>query len=64
LLLQIGISITGNYNFFNLQTMFLCLPLFDDTALQKVLPQRLVGLWLQRTQENRPSKAQNPQSPS
>jgi predicted DCC family thiol-disulfide oxidoreductase YuxK len=57
LLLQICISLTGNYNFFNLQTMFLCLPLFDDAALQKVLPQRLVRLWLQRTQENRPGKA-------
>ena len=57
LLLQICISLTGNYNFFNLQTMLLCLPLFDDAALQKVLPQRLVHLWLQRTQENRPGKA-------
>src|ERR1019366_3690808 len=55
--LQICISLTGNYNFFNLQTMFLGLPLFDDAALQKVLPQRLVRLWLQRTQENRPRKA-------
>jgi predicted DCC family thiol-disulfide oxidoreductase YuxK len=41
LLLQSGILITGNYNWFNLQTMLLCLLLFDDAALQKVLPQRL-----------------------
>ena len=31
--------------------MFLCLPLFDDAALQKVLPQHLVDVWMQRTQE-------------
>ena len=35
LLLQTCILITGNYNWFNLQTMLLCLPLFDDAALQK-----------------------------
>jgi predicted DCC family thiol-disulfide oxidoreductase YuxK len=44
LMLQIGIAITGNYNWFNLQTMLLCLPLFDDAALQNLLPQRLVQL--------------------
>ena len=38
LLLQSCILITGNYNWFNLQTMLLCLPLFDDAALQKILP--------------------------
>ena len=41
LILQTGISLTGNYNFFNLLTMALCLVLFDDAALHKVLPQRL-----------------------
>jgi predicted DCC family thiol-disulfide oxidoreductase YuxK len=41
LLLQSCILITGNYNWFNLQTMLLCLLLFDDAALQKILPQRL-----------------------
>jgi hypothetical protein len=44
LLLQGCISITGNYNWFNLQTMLLCLLLFDDAALRKVLPLR----WSQR----------------
>ncbi len=44
LMLQIGIVITGNYNWFNLQTMLLCLPLFDDAALQNLLPQRPVRL--------------------
>src|SRR5262249_14845841 len=31
----------GNYNWFNLQTMLLCLLLFDDAAIRKLLPQRL-----------------------
>lgn len=50
LLLQISIFLTGNYNFFNLLTMALCLVLFDDAALLKVLPQRLTRLPQQRTQ--------------
>ncbi|HEV8017355.1 MAG TPA: lipase maturation factor family protein [Steroidobacteraceae bacterium] len=41
LLLQSCILLTGNYNWFNLQTMLLCLVLFDDAALQAVLPRRL-----------------------
>ncbi len=41
LLLQSCILLTGNYNWFNLQAMLLCLLLFDDAALQKCLPQRL-----------------------
>ena len=36
--LEICIFLTGNYNWFNLQTMLLCLTLFDDKALRKVLP--------------------------
>jgi hypothetical protein len=32
------ILLTGNYAFFNLLTMALCLVLFDDAALRKVLP--------------------------
>jgi predicted DCC family thiol-disulfide oxidoreductase YuxK len=42
LLLQSSILATGNYNWFNLQTMLLCLPLFDDAAAQKILPERLI----------------------
>jgi predicted DCC family thiol-disulfide oxidoreductase YuxK len=41
LLLQSCILITGNYNWFNLQTMVLCLVLFDDAAVRSILPQRL-----------------------
>jgi predicted DCC family thiol-disulfide oxidoreductase YuxK len=42
LLLQLAIVLTGNYNWFNLQTMWLCLPLFDDAALRGLLPERLI----------------------
>jgi predicted DCC family thiol-disulfide oxidoreductase YuxK len=38
LLLESLISLTGNYNWFNLQTMLLCLPLFDDAALRRIVP--------------------------
>jgi hypothetical protein len=44
LLLETCILITGNYNWFNLQTMLLCLLLFDDAALLKCLPRRWVGV--------------------
>jgi predicted DCC family thiol-disulfide oxidoreductase YuxK len=40
LLLQSCILITGNYNWFNIQTMLLCLPLFDDAAIRRILPRR------------------------
>ncbi|HEY2465347.1 MAG TPA: lipase maturation factor family protein [Steroidobacteraceae bacterium] len=48
LLLQSCILITGNYNWFNLQTMLLCLLLFDDAALRKCLPQRWTNALSQR----------------
>jgi predicted DCC family thiol-disulfide oxidoreductase YuxK len=41
LLLQVVILLTGNYAFFNLLTMALCLVLFDDAALRRVLPNRV-----------------------
>jgi predicted DCC family thiol-disulfide oxidoreductase YuxK len=41
LLLQVLILLTGNYNFFNLLTMLLCIFLFDDAALGRVFPRRL-----------------------
>ena len=43
LLLQSCILVTGNYNWFNLQTMLLCLLLFDDAAVAGIVPQRLRG---------------------
>ena len=40
---QLAITLTGNYNFFNLLTMLLCLFLFDDQQLRCVLPAGLVA---------------------
>jgi predicted DCC family thiol-disulfide oxidoreductase YuxK len=42
LFLQMVILVTGNYAFFNLLTMALCLVLFDDAALRKILPPSLI----------------------
>ncbi len=42
-LLQSGILLTGNYNWFNLQTLWLCLPLLDDAAVRRMLPARLTS---------------------
>ena len=42
MLLQLVIILTGNYTFFNLLTMALCLFLFDDQAVQAVLPKRCI----------------------
>jgi predicted DCC family thiol-disulfide oxidoreductase YuxK len=56
LLLQICILLTGNYNWFNLQTSLLCLLLFDDAAVSKVVPQRLLR-WLPGREEVGPPRA-------
>jgi predicted DCC family thiol-disulfide oxidoreductase YuxK len=56
LLLQSCILLTGNYNWFNLQTMLLCLLLFDDAALRKILPQRLIQLLAARVQQRAPRR--------
>jgi hypothetical protein len=39
--LQLGIAATGNYGFFNLLTVVLCLTLMDDAALGRWLPRRV-----------------------
>jgi len=57
LLLQICISLTGNYNFFNLLTMILCISLFDDAAFQKIFPQRVAQSLQQRTPRIEPGKS-------
>jgi hypothetical protein len=56
LLLQSCILITGNYNWFNLQTMLLCLPLFDDAALRKILPRRVALLLHSRARNQSPRR--------
>ena len=40
-LLQLAIALTGNYGFFNLLTLALCIPLLDDRSLRSVTPPRL-----------------------
>jgi lipase maturation factor 1 len=37
-LLQAGIAVTGNYGFFNLLALVLCLSLLDDDALRRLVP--------------------------
>jgi hypothetical protein len=56
LLLQVAIFLTGNYTFFNLLTIALCIVLFDDAALRKVLPDRATQFLRHRTHEIRPGK--------
>ena len=43
LLLRLLILLTGNYNFFNLLSMLLCVFLFDDAALRRVIPRILAA---------------------
>ena len=57
LLLQSCILLTGNYNWFNLQTMLLCLPLFDDAALRKIVPSRWLRLVSSRRGDRAPARA-------
>jgi Lipase maturation factor/DCC1-like thiol-disulfide oxidoreductase len=45
IVLQLTIAATGNYNFFNMLTIVMCLFLFDDQAFLGVLPGRLFA-WL------------------
>jgi hypothetical protein len=56
LLLQGFILMTGNYSWFNLQTIVLCLPLFDDAALQRVLPRRPIRLLRARAENKVPHR--------
>ena len=48
--LQLLILLTSNHNWFNLLSLTLCLFLFDDRALSRVLPRGLVGLLLGQQQ--------------
>lgn len=47
LLFQSLILLTGNYNFFNLLTMLMCVFLFDDAALRRLIPRRLEA-WVRK----------------
>jgi predicted DCC family thiol-disulfide oxidoreductase YuxK len=57
LLLQGCILLTGNYNWFNLQSGLLCLLLFDDAALQRILPRRLIRVLPARVKVRAPRRA-------
>jgi predicted DCC family thiol-disulfide oxidoreductase YuxK len=57
LTLQSCILVTGNYNWFNLQTMLLCLLLFDDAALRSIVPSRLLRLLPATAQPAPPPRA-------
>lgn len=43
ILFQLGIMLTGSYNWFNLLTMLLCLFLFDDQALRRIMPSTIAA---------------------
>jgi len=45
--LQVLIMLTGNYTFFNWLTLALCLLLFDDSALSRLVPRKLSALYSQ-----------------
>ena len=38
------IFLTGNYNFFNLLTIFICMFLFDDAAIKRLMPNRMLSV--------------------
>ncbi len=40
---QLGIAVTGNYGFFNLLSIVLCVPLLDDAVLRRAIPLRLAA---------------------
>ena len=47
LLFEMLIVLTGNYNFFNVLSMLICIFLFDDAALSRLMPGRF-ALWARR----------------
>jgi hypothetical protein len=55
--LQTLIFLTGNYTFFNLLTMALCIFLLDDQALRRLLPERLTRAAPPPAKERRASRA-------
>jgi predicted DCC family thiol-disulfide oxidoreductase YuxK len=56
LFLQVIILLTGNYAFFNLLTMALCLVLFDDAALRRILPARVTRFVQHYVRDIKPRK--------
>ncbi len=58
--LSVLILLTGNYCFFNLLTIALCLLLFDDAALVKLIPQRWEAFFAPHSQTSSPAKRRWP----
>jgi len=56
LILQVVIFVTGNYAFFNLLTMALCLTAFDDAALRRTFPNRVTRFVQSYAREIRPPR--------
>lgn len=56
LLLQVGIMLTGNYNFFNITTILLTLSLFDDAAIRHLMPATLAAKLQQKMPAGKPYK--------
>ena len=54
ILLQVLIMLTGSYNFFNLLVIALCLMLFDDAALSRLVPQFVIARFVKSTPRPRP----------
>jgi predicted DCC family thiol-disulfide oxidoreductase YuxK len=55
--LEVLIILTGNYTFFNLLTITLCLVVFDDAALRTALPQSLSAFVERHAKEVHPGEA-------
>lgn len=51
LFLQLIILLTGNYNFFNISAMILCLSLYDDAFIRRFVPQKLANRLLENNNE-------------
>jgi predicted DCC family thiol-disulfide oxidoreductase YuxK len=56
LIFQTIILITGNYNWFNLLTILLCLALLDDAAIKHIMPSCLFNFIAKRTTIHLPHK--------
>ena len=56
LVLQTCILVTGNYNWFNLQTMLLCLILFDDAAVEMIVPRSAIEILRRRARRKSPAR--------
>ncbi len=55
-LLQALIMLTGNYTFFNLLTIVLCIPLLDDQFLRRFFPRRAVETMLAAVERSKQSR--------